>query len=457
MDINGDGKSDLVRVWRWNDRTIAGTFTSNGNGYNLTSIEDLGGWADNIKNIATDINGDGKSDLVRIWNNSGKAYAATYISNGGNVDGRVFSIGNNVEVGDWSDQSDAFSMDINGDGKLDLVRVWKWNDRSIAGIYISNGKDYTLAGVEDMGGWADNIKNLPMDISGDNKADLVRVWNNGGKAYAATYISNGGSVNGRVFSIGNNVNIGDWMEDLDVVTLPARSNIDSPSNGQSINSDQDVNVTGWAVAPRLKEVQIFVDNNFVKLANYGLVRADANKAYPGYATGDNCGYSSNIGKISPGSHTIAIKVVSENGQVLDQKNVSINIVQVQVLSQGEQIVAYAKQFLGVPYVYGANGPNSFDCSSFTKYVYAHFGINLPRVANQQKLSGSYVAASELKPGDLLCWDWEFDGEVDHVGIYIGNGQFIQAHGSPSKPDKVVISSLPGYYAKYLVNQRRFFN
>ena len=61
----------------------------------------------------------------------------------------------------------------------------------------------------------------------------------------------------------------------------------------------------------------------------------------------------------------------------------------------EQIVSYAKQFLGVPYVYGANGPDSFDCSGFTKYVYAHFGYSLNRTASSQMDNGREVSLSEI--------------------------------------------------------------
>ncbi|MGI6563906.1 MAG: peptidoglycan-binding protein [Clostridia bacterium] len=123
-------------------------------------------------------------------------------------------------------------------------------------------------------------------------------------------------------------------------------------------------------------------------------------------------------------------------------------------STGEAIVAYAKQFLGVPYVYGGNGPNSFDCSGFTRYVYAHFNITLPRVAADQRAVGYEVSRSELRPGDLILFTSPGSGSgIGHVGIYIGNGEFI--HASSGSAMSVCISSLnSSYYTNRYVTARR---
>lgn len=101
---------------------------------------------------------------------------------------------------------------------------------------------------------------------------------------------------------------------------------------------------------------------------------------------------------------------------------------------GEAIVAYASDYLGVPYVWGGNTPAGFDCSGFTKYVFAHFGISLNRRASQQALQGIPVSAGSLQPGDLVF----FGNPVYHVGIYVGNGCFIHA---PETGDVVKISAL----------------
>ncbi len=93
-------------------------------------------------------------------------------------------------------------------------------------------------------------------------------------------------------------------------------------------------------------------------------------------------------------------------------------------SAGENIVEYAKNFLGTPYRYGGSSPSGFDCSGFVKYVYSYFGVSLPRTSYSQMSSGYAVSTSELMPGDLL-----FFRGGGHVGIYVGNGTYIHSPNS----------------------------
>lgn len=121
-------------------------------------------------------------------------------------------------------------------------------------------------------------------------------------------------------------------------------------------------------------------------------------------------------------------------------------------SMGQQIVDYAKQFLGVPYVYGGNGPSSFDCSGFTSYIYRHFGYTLNRTASTQLSNGVAVSKSELQPGDLVFFRYNTSYPASHVGIYIGNGQFI--HASTNKYQVQIDQLLTGHYANVYIAGRR---
>jgi peptidoglycan DL-endopeptidase CwlO len=107
------------------------------------------------------------------------------------------------------------------------------------------------------------------------------------------------------------------------------------------------------------------------------------------------------------------------------------------------IVGLATQYLGVPYVWGGASPqNGFDCSGLVRFVYAQRGIALPHYAASQYNYGLPVSRDQLEPGDLVF----FDG-LGHVGIYIGNDEFIHA---PHTGDVVKISSLdePWYATAY---------
>ncbi len=98
------------------------------------------------------------------------------------------------------------------------------------------------------------------------------------------------------------------------------------------------------------------------------------------------------------------------------------------------VIAYASNYLGRPYRYGATGPNSFDCSGFVQYVYRHFGVSIPRTSSSQSRYGTYVSRSNLQPGDLVF----FGHPVHHVGIYVGNNSYIHA---PHTGDVIKISTL----------------
>ena len=121
-------------------------------------------------------------------------------------------------------------------------------------------------------------------------------------------------------------------------------------------------------------------------------------------------------------------------------------------SMGQQIVSYAKQFLGVPYVYGGNGPSCFDCSGFTSYIYRHFGYTLNRTASTQLSNGVAVSKSELQPGDLVFFRYNTSYPASHVGIYIGNGQFI--HASTNKYQVQIDQLMTGHYANVYIAARR---
>jgi cell wall-associated NlpC family hydrolase len=120
-------------------------------------------------------------------------------------------------------------------------------------------------------------------------------------------------------------------------------------------------------------------------------------------------------------------------------------------TQITQLMALISQEMGKPYQWGAAGPNSYDCSGLVYALYGKIGISLPRVSVEQATAGTYVAREDLRYGDLVFF--ARDGRnINHVGIYVGNGEFVHA---PQTGDVVKKSTLlSGYYNRCYYTARR---
>ncbi|ANY66135.1 cell wall-associated hydrolase [Paenibacillus sp. BIHB 4019] len=123
-------------------------------------------------------------------------------------------------------------------------------------------------------------------------------------------------------------------------------------------------------------------------------------------------------------------------------------------STASGVIATGQKFLGVDYKFGATAgsTSSFDCSSFTQYVYKKNGITLPRSSLSQSKAGTYVSRSNLKAGDLIFSDTNRDGVINHVSIYMGNGKLLHTY---RKGIGVTISTFSGStWDKTYVTARR---
>ena len=112
-------------------------------------------------------------------------------------------------------------------------------------------------------------------------------------------------------------------------------------------------------------------------------------------------------------------------------------------TDGEKIVATAKKYLGVPYVWGGASPSGFDCSGLVYYVFKVNGYSMYRTPEDQYRQGTYVSRNNLQPGDVVFFYNTVPGTgISHVGIYIGDGQFIH---SPNSRSVVSIARLDNTY------------
>ncbi len=118
----------------------------------------------------------------------------------------------------------------------------------------------------------------------------------------------------------------------------------------------------------------------------------------------------------------------------------------------ENVVSLAKSKLGCDYVYGAEGPNTFDCSGLCQWVYGKCGVSIPRTSSSQYASSIKVSRDNLKKGYLVFFNTSGDG-VSHVGIYIGNGKFI--HAANSKSGVITSNLSETYYANRYVGAGRY--
>ena len=143
----------------------------------------------------------------------------------------------------------------------------------------------------------------------------------------------------------------------------------------------------------------------------------------------------------------------ESGYVCGDYVVEVDASEAQSSTLGQEIADYALQFVGYRYVYGGSSPSGFDCSGFTSYVYKQFGYKLNRSASDQLDNGTAVSRNELEPGDLVIFKkGNSSKRATHVGLYIGNNQFV--HASTSKVGVIVSRMSDAYYTTGFVGGRR---
>ena len=115
-----------------------------------------------------------------------------------------------------------------------------------------------------------------------------------------------------------------------------------------------------------------------------------------------------------------------------------------------RVISDSMNYLGVPYVFGGTTPSGFDCSGYVRYVFANAGIYLPRTADAQYEVGYPVSTSELQAGDLVFFS-TYEVGPSHVGIYLGDGDFINASSSQGVSIASIYSS---YWGSCYIGARR---
>ena len=153
------------------------------------------------------------------------------------------------------------------------------------------------------------------------------------------------------------------------------------------------------------------------------------------------------------SRTATTQTQQNNVAATAPAEASAPVAQAAPAASSGNVVQVAQQYVGSRYVYGGSSPSGFDCSGFTSYVYKQCGVSLSRTSYAQANQGTAVDKSNLQAGDLLLFTTNgSNGGISHVGIYVGNGQFIHA----ANPNRGVVydSINSGYYATNYAGARR---
>ena len=152
-------------------------------------------------------------------------------------------------------------------------------------------------------------------------------------------------------------------------------------------------------------------------------------------------------------NTVANQETVEENQVETEEEQEEESTASATSSEGNDVVEFAKKYLGYKYVAGGSSPSTgFDCSGFTTYVFRNFGVSLNRSSKDQIKNGMAVSKSNLQLGDIVIFKNQGKTAIGHVGIYIGNGNFIHA---ANKKEGVVITALSSrYYSQRYVGARR---
>ena len=239
--------------------------------------------------------------------------------------------------------------------------------------------------------------------------------------------------------------------------------IESASNGwKKIKTSGGT--TGWASGDYLTTGSVgnSSTNNSTSQTSY---KATVNTDSLNMRKGAGTSYSV-ITKLSKGTVVDVLESASNGWKKIKTSNGTIGWVSGSYLANGvveqpstpstnkvQAVIDLTHKQLGKPYVWGAEGPNSFDCSGLIYYVYKNAaGITLPRTSSAQYSAGVAVSRSNLKAGDLIFSSTDGTGNITHVAIYVGDGQMIHAPRNGKNVEKVSINN--SYWNKAYVGARR---
>ncbi|MEH1875535.1 MAG: hypothetical protein V7K78_00475, partial [Nostoc sp.] len=187
-----DGNSDLIEVWQDGGVFKSASHLNNGQGIfnNVAATTVVGGFRDNTQYLTGDVNGDGNSDLIEVWQDGGVFKSASHLNNGQGIFNNVAAT---TIVGGFRDNTQYLTGDVNRDGYSDLIEVWQDGGVFKSASHLNNGQGIfnNVAATTIVGGFRDNTQYLTGDVNRDGYSDLIEVWQDGGVFKSASHFNNG--------------------------------------------------------------------------------------------------------------------------------------------------------------------------------------------------------------------------------------------------------------------------
>lgn len=419
-DFDGNGIDEIAAFYDYGvEQTEIHLFKVNQNGYTTTSVP----WSSKTfdsnciidKVVVGDFDGDKKDEILTMYGYANGEMALFLFK--ANADGTAFQAQRVYESKSFlgSNVVDIVSGDFDGDGIDEVSAIYNYGGYHMAIFEYKQESESRFSGrlaYESFECDANRIKNKVVagDYLGDTKDEIVMFYDYGNTKTEAWVFTN---INGKYSTESL------WSSDR--------------FNGNSITDK--VTTTRYKGSKKDKIVSLYdYGNNTTGIITWvqdgGRLKSTKEIEYSNYEA------ERTNGRVVAGNFT---------GQAMSLVTMyDGSIVKAPEISSQQKVVNEAMRHLGKAYVYGATGPDTFDCSGFTQYVYRQaLGIDITRTTYTQVNQGVEVSRSNLKPGDLIF------PHAGHVQLYIGNGQVIHA---PHTGDVVRIAPLGDvWHARRIIN------
>lgn len=240
-------------------------------------------------------------------------------------------------------------------------------------------------------------------------------------------------------SLRSNNNLGATL--LPGQTLTIVNPTKTPSQEESSSNSVATNNTATTSSAAQSSSQQFVANNSVAQTSSSQQQTVTTPA----ASSSSAASSSFVAQTNNTQQATTTNTAATNNNATTVNTSNVTTTTNTGSASASAIISYAQSFIGVPYVWGGSTPSGFDCSGLVQYVYAHYGVNLPRVTTAQENAGTVIPVSAAQPGDLYFWGAK--GSSYHVAIATGGGSFIHA---PEPGESVKVGSTQYFQPSFAV-------